>query len=256
MTRLQQELQRLYLLLPPDTGASPAPAGGFHLVAADGRVRAMVLELREPADWGALSRVWQGVQADLDLPAPGIAVSGQDGYQLWFSLAIPVPASQAAAFLEALRLRYLAEVKPWRLRMAPAAAGAGDAGWQPPAVPAAQADDEHWSAFVSQDLAPMFAETPWLDTPPNPDGQAGLLATLRCTTPAAFQRALQACGLVATAQPPPPAAAPAPAAAGAQQDPRQFLLAVMNDGSAPLALRIEAAKALLPGVDQVPQKVR
>ena len=35
---------------------------------------------------------------------------------------------------------------------------------------------------------------------------------------------------------------------GAQtfSDPRAFLLQVMNDGAVPLALRIEAAKALLP----------
>ena len=46
------------------------------------------------------------------------------------------------------------------------------------------------------------------------------------------------------------ASAPAATSAGAGstgrvEDPRQFLLQVMNDASAPLAQRIEAAKALL-----------
>lgn len=39
-----------------------------------------------------------------------------------------------------------------------------------------------------------------------------------------------------------PATAPGP---GRHEDPRAFLLAVMNDPAAPLALRIEAAKGLL-----------
>ncbi len=246
MTRLQQELQRLYL--PP--GAAPAEAGPWPLVGADGRMRAMVLELHSPADWAALSQVWQGVQADLDLPAPAIAVSGRDGYQLWFALEAPVPVAQAAAFLEALCLRYLGPVKPWRLQRLPATDGGNQPAWHPAAVPAPQADDEHWSAFVAPDLAPVFADTPWLDTPPNPDGQASLLAPLRCATAAAFQRALQACGLVGEV--PPPAAAAVPAA-GVPQDPRQFLLSVMHDAGVPLAQRIEAAKALLGAADGPPR---
>jgi hypothetical protein len=41
------------------------------------------------------------------------------------------------------------------------------------------------------------------------------------------------------------AAVPTPAAATAPNPPREFLLSVMNDATVPLALRIEAAKALL-----------
>lgn len=269
MTRLQQALQRLYLPQPGD-----AAPGAFQLLAADGSVRALVLELHGPADWAAASRVWQGVQADLAWPAPGIAVSGTDGYQLWFSLQQPVPAAQAAALLDALRLRYLADIPLRRLRWLPGPGGAA-AAWQPGAVPAPQADAEHWSAFVSQDLAPMFEDTPWLDMPPNPDGQAGLLAQLRSISPGDFQQALETCGLqppsTGALQPPPatpaaqpvsPAVAPAAVLPGSRsdtrsdtrpdtrqdalQDPRQFLLSVMQDASAPLALRIEAARALLP----------
>jgi len=251
MTRLQQALQRLYL---PSDAADADPNS---LVGASGLVRAMVLELGGPADWQALATVWQGVQVDLELPAPAIAVSGHDALQLWFSLATPVPAKVAAAFLAALQQRYLDELKPQRIRYAPTA----DGRWPLAAVPAPQADAEHWSAFVSADLAPMFADTPWLDMPPNRDGQASLLAALQPTTPADFQQALRRCGITTdttdridtadTADTTAPvnlvqAEVQDMSPVGVQRDPRRFLLDVMNDARVPLAHRIEAAKALLP----------
>lgn len=233
MTRLTEHLQRLF------------PTAG-----ADGRLRTLVLALRAPADWAALGRVWQGVQADVDWPAPAIVVSGQDEVQLWFALQQPVAAAEAAAVLHGLVQRHLADQPPHRLRLLP-----GSDGWQPAAVPALQssgADGERWSAFVAPDLAPMFSDTPWLDVAPNPEGQASLLAGLRGITAEEWQRA------VAMVQPAPvvPAATPPAAAACPFTDPRAFLLSVMNDPAVPLALRIDAAKALLPPVDQVPQKVR
>ena len=246
MTRLQQALQRLYL--PPDP-ADAGTADPASLIGADGLVRAMVLALGGPPDWQALATVWQGVQVDLELPAPAIAVSGHDAFQLWFSLATAVPVSVAVAFLAALQQRYLADVKPQRICMAPTA----DGRWPLAAVPAQQLDAEHWSAFVSADLAPMFADTPWLDTPPNPDGQAGVLAALQPITPDAFEQALRHCGITAdsagmpdTVLIEPPSGAVIGTPSGVQQDPRRFLLDVMNDARVPLAHRIEAAKALLP----------
>ncbi len=221
MTRLSDHLQRLF---PP--------------ADADGRLRRLVLELRTPADWAALGRVWQGVQTDLGWPAPAIVVSGQDGVQLWFALQQPVDAAAGAAVLRALVQQHLADLPAHRLRLLP-----GDAAWQPATVPALQstdADGERWSAFVAPDLAPMFSDTPWLDVEPNPEGQASLLAGLRAITAEEWQRALP----VTVA----PAAAPAPTAtAGSFTDPRAFLLSVMNDPAQPMALRIDAAKALLPG---------
>lgn len=246
MSRLQTEWQRLYL--PTDsqhTDWKTAP-----LVDAHARVRAMVLELARPADWEALSSVWRGVQLDLALPAPGIAVSGLDGYQLWFSLAEPVPAAQAFAFLDALRVRYLPEIAANRVAMLPTAdASASPQIQHASPVPAQQANGEHWSAFVAPDLAPVFADTPWLDFPPSEHGQADLLSQLDCITPAAFQHAQAVlepapapAPLTAPGKPGTQACAPLPPA----QDPKSFLLRVMNDEAVPLALRIEAAKALLP----------
>lgn len=264
MTPLQSEIRRLYLPLsarpePAADGGAPGgspPASPFF--DADGRVRCMVMELARPPSWRLLGAVWQGVQAELELPAPAIAVSGTDGLQLWFSLAEPVAVAEAHAFLEGLRRRFLPEVTRSRLRLLPAADAAAHPGSHAAPVPALQADGDNWSAFVASDLAPVFADTPWLDIPPSEDGQATLLRALAPTKRAAFDAGLQS--LVASPLPqpapmPPPAVlppAPAPhalqqpaAGAPAAQDPRQFLLQVMNDATVPLPLRIDAAKALL-----------
>ncbi len=244
MNRLQRELQRLYA---PQADAHPdLELDARGLVDAQGRVRAMVLELARPADWAVLSTVWGGVQADLTLPAPAIAVNGSDGFQLWFSLLKPVPATQARAFLDALRRRYLGDMAPARVALLPALA-ASSAG--PPVharpVPALQADSGQWAVFVASDLVPMFADAPWLDVPPNPDGQAQLLAPLKCIAPANFEQALQR--LSPATAPAASGLAPQPATqAPSSLDPRRFLLDVMNNDSLDLALRIEAAKALLP----------
>jgi hypothetical protein len=247
MNRLQQELQRLYVP-PPGARQDPRP-DAQSLVDAQGRVRALVLELARPADWAALSAVWGGVQADLALPAPAIAINGSDGCQLWFSLQQPVPVPQAGAFLDALRRSYLGDIAPARVATLPALdITSASAPLHARPVPALQADSGVWSAFVAPDLVPMFVDEPWLDVSPNPDGQAQLLAPLKSIQPAEFELALQRLRPAAV----PAAAGPAsndPAQATGSLDPRRFLLDVMNNDSLDLALRIEAAKALLPHFD-------
>jgi hypothetical protein len=190
MNRLKQELQRLYgSQADADLGLGFDDRG---MGDAQGRVRAMVLEVARPADWAALSAVWSGVQADLALPAPAIAVNGSDGCQLWFSLVELVPAPQAAKFLDALRRRYLGDSKPGRVAMLPALEAASAPPLARP-VPALQDDTGLWSAFVASDLVPMFTDEPWLDMPPNPDGQAQLLVSLKSILPAEFELALREC---------------------------------------------------------------
>ncbi len=251
MNRLQAEFHRLYLPPSPDGGAIDSGESGR--IDAEGRVRAMVLGLARPADWPALSALWRGVQVDLELPAPAIAVNGIDGYQLWFSLSEPVPVAQAFAFLDALRQRYLGNVAPARLSMLPAvdASASRHAPW-PPRMPACQAETGHWSAFVAPDLAAVFADEPWLDVPPNPDGQADLLSRIAIAQTAAFRQALDQIRPAAVpAAPDAPGSKidpPNPEWASASQGltPKQFLLAVMHDPTVELHLRIEAAKALLP----------
>lgn len=218
MTRLQTEIERLY----------GAPTGD-----GSGPVRALVLELARPAEWPPMARLWQGVQADLGWPAPAIAVNGVDGYQLWFSLAQALPQAEAQALLDHLRQRYLADIPPDRLRLLPG----------PAALVPRQVAPEVWSAFVSSDLAAVFADTPWLDLPPGEDAQAELLGRLVRTPAADVARVL--------VFPPPqrpapaPTLAPAPAPRGDDLEARQFLLGVVRDTSVAMALRIEAAKALL-----------
>lgn len=230
MDRLQSELQRLYL--PPQAAAS-------------GQARAMMLGVAGSDSWVLLAPVWQAVQAELALPAPGIAVSGADAHQLWFSLAEPVPLARAAAFLEGLRRRHLAGVPPRRVALAPV-----EAAPQLPAVPPGQVAPGRWSAFVTQDLAALFAEEHWLDLEPTHEAQADLLSRLHCMRPADFQRALDlltateaSAGTEGAGAANDAGAAPRPAQ---HQDPRRFLLEVMNDRGIELHLRIEAAKALLP----------
>jgi hypothetical protein len=235
MGRLHTELSRLYLC-PPAEGGNTVDES--RLFDTHGLTRALVLGLARPADWDAMSRVWQGVQADLELPAPAIAVCGDDGYQLWFSLAQPVPVAQAQAFLELLRSRYLGSVAPRRITLSPTKTG------HTRLVPALQADTGQWSAFVSSDLAAVFADDPSLDLPPGEDNQADLLSRLKSIQPADLQAALERLLPEETL---PPASAPSAETRLTPRDPRSFLLAVMNDPAVPMVLRIEAAKALLPG---------
>lgn len=249
--RLLAAWQRLYL---PTPHVNPAPGGSAPaLLGPQGEVRALVLGLARPADWSALSAVWTGVQTELGLPAPAIAVDGQEACQLWFSVDAPIAASEAHAFLQGLCARHLAEVKPERLSLRPAPGVTPDAPWQHaalvPAQQTGQADGACWSAFVAPDLAPVFADTPWLDIPPGDDNQAELLGHLQPMRRADFQQAL------AQLAPAPPPAATRPAAteaptlettlASAQRTALGFLLGVVQDPSAALPQRIEAAKALL-----------
>jgi len=150
-------------------------------------------------------------------------------------------------------------------------------------VPALQVNCTDWSAWVAPELAVMFTDTPWLDIEPVDDGQAALLRPLRPIKPAEFDAALArvresasraptAAPALASArvgtgaalahaptasaeEPTPgdgrthaalaPALAPAAFAHPPEDDPRRFLLRVMNDERLDMAHRIEAAKALL-----------
>jgi hypothetical protein len=236
LSRLQAEWQRLF-------AASPM-ANVDELIRADGQVRAWVLALGQPADWSLVAKVWQGVQVDLGWPAPAIAVSGAGAYQLWFSLAQAVPAAEAHAVLDVLCARYLPEVNRSRLVLWPAVDPTLPSGWRhADPVPACMPHSECWSAFVAPDLAPVFADTPWLDIPPSLDGQAELLARHQSIAPGDLQRALV--GMAPAASVVKREMTPAEGTT-AQTDPRQFLLDAMNNPALDWALRIEAAKALLP----------
>jgi hypothetical protein len=277
MSRLRSEFARLYVSSGPSPadGAAPAPPDlpSPGLLDSAGCTRALVLELAAPADWQRLRAVWQGVQADLGLPAPAIAVTGSDGLQLWFSADAPVPAEAARRWLQALAQRYLPGLPAHRLRLHPEPVPPDSPGPAAPRhaaeVPAVQSDGQRWSAFVASDLVPLFEETPWLDSEPGDDGQAALLERLAVMKPGWMEALLAADGPPPSATPAPgSAASAAPGRSGARGEvgarPAQggastggfagtgmgaeaaaFLRQVMRDETAPLAVRVEAAKGLL-----------
>lgn len=225
MGRLHAEIARLYL------------------TETSGHTRALVLGLNAPADGHRLLALAQSMQAELGWPAPACAIDGVAACQLWWSLAEPLALDRAAALLEALAARWLADLAPAACvkLLVPAA----------PATPwpGAPTGPGRWSAFIAPDLAPVFSAEPWLDIPPGEAGQAELLAGLRPITGAELAQALSALSdapAPETLPAAPPGTRPAVAAPGSQE-PRAFLLGVMNDPGVPLALRIEAAKALLAG---------
>lgn len=224
------------------------------MVDKAGCTRALVLEVAAPADWQRLRAVWQGVQADLGLPAPAIAVSGSDGLQLWFSADSPVPVDVARRWLQALASHYLPGLVSPRLRLYPGSASQPDADLaglaHAPVVPAPQSDGGRWSAFVAPDLVPLFEETPWLDCEPGEDGQAALLERVAVMKPG-WLGALPASGSAEGGDGSVSGNTAVDAAIGRRIGPDigaeavAFLRRVMQDEAAPLALRVEAAKALL-----------
>lgn len=246
MDRLQTQHHRLYQL--PASGVTHADAHG--LTGRDGEVRALVLALGKPADWATLAPLWQGVQVDLGWPAPAIAVNGVDAFELWFSLADPLPRAEADELLAKLQRRYLADVRPGRVRGWPSTGTVAE----PPACPPFAAGPERWAAFVTPDLPAVFGDDPALDFEPGADAQAELLARHR---PISVDELRTARAVLAPTDQRAPAPAPASSgiasthplvtapAIGRHQDPHAFLSAVMNDTTVPLALRIEAAKGLL-----------
>lgn len=247
MNRLHAQWQRLFLA----PGQQPRDDQAPPLADAQGRTRALLLELARPADWQALSGVWQAVQLELGLPAPAIAISGREGYQLWFPLADPIETARGLDFLRALCRRYLPDTPAPRLHLQAGKAcdgGRADPGQPIELPPRAQAEPERWSAFVSPDLAPVFTDSPWLDMAPGPDAQADVLATVLPVPGAALVEALSRLSPASAAAPLPGAGLSGESSRPAA-DPREaaiaFLMQVMQDGSAPLAQRIEAARALL-----------
>lgn len=253
MSRLSKELHRLY--------GNPSSPG-----AGEATTRCAVLRCSRPGAWPVLRPVWQGVQVELDWPAPAIVVDGVDAIELWFSFQQPLPEEQALALGEALCSRFGSESPAPQIQVR-VQAGAADT----PGLPPMERLPSQWSAFVAPDLAAVFADDPWLDMPPGEDAQADLLAPLRPVAPDAVARlwpaqpaepsgvaarslvAASASRQISTSPGHPPGSHPVSVAPGGftwpNPGPRSaqaFLQQVMNDASVPLQWRVEAAKALLP----------
>lgn len=238
MDKLNFQLNRLFGL----------PGPGKHAATdVQDSCRRLCLAIRRPADWEHAATLLRGVQEDMELPAPLVSVDGR-GFRLWFPLAEPVSREHGIAFLTQLIARYASELPVDRIQ-----AEAADTIELPPAR---LGDDERWSAFIDPSMGSMFIDEPWLGMVPTPDKQADLLAGFERIERVAFEGAL---GRLASPQtqaaggdtPPPESAAVAHGKlhlSGPHADPQSFLLAVMNDPNASPALRVDAAKALLPYV--------
>ena len=236
---------------------------GLDLVNPVGMVRAMVVSFARATDWEQVANIYQAVQDKLDLPAPAVSVSGRMGYSLWFSLAEPLPLAQTQAFLGALSQKYLADIPMAHLELQP------DVLAIKTLAPARHNATGKWSAFIDPSMGSMFVDEPGLEMAPILDRQAGMLAGLKSIKTANFQRALSILQAPSELDSEPAVnfAESAPCLpnqtskqadldvgyrhsklgeSNAYADPRDFLLAVMNDSSASVRQRIKAAKALLP----------
>lgn len=281
MNKLIEELQRLYHLeqlvgvegmagIASGESASLTPEfiarwlGGeaqasFNLLGSDGLVNAMVIGFDRASDWDAVAGLYQGIQDDLELPAPAISVLGSAGYQLWLSLAESVPLAEARFFLDALRLKYLPDVSLSGLHCIPDTAQSRVA-----LVPAYNNLTGRWSAFIDPSMGAMFVEESGLGMAPNMDRQAEMLSRLESMKARDFLRARESLRTEADANlaiqnecaiqqnPSHPRSGTARRDQSTLEvgnnftDPKAFLLAVMNDASASSRDRIEAARALLP----------
>lgn len=221
MDRLRTELLRLF----PD---AEAPGVQRHT---------LTLVFRHSTDWSHLAAICQGMIDDLEWPSPIISVAGRDGYCLWLPLAEPLAEIEGRALLAGLCRHYCPTLKASRFDILPAHIDP---------VPQQQDEAGGWSAFIDPGMGEMFKEGGGLEMPPNPERQADLLASARALLPAEIARAF--------AQLAPASAAPEDNAVvsmcnpqlAAQDNPHDFLLAVMNDPAVPLAQRMAAARDLLP----------
>ncbi|MBS1142202.1 MAG: hypothetical protein H6R13_3655 [Proteobacteria bacterium] len=270
MNKLETELQRLYFLPGQEWPGLKSNAGNaaVDLVTAGGLVRSLVISVERGGDWEAVAALYEGVQADLDLPPPAISVSGDEGYQIWFSLSEPIPVQLAQDFMQGLSRRYLAEIKLAKLKLRP---GSPDELHTVPLVPAELENGDRWSAFIDPTMGSMFVEETWLEMPPSLDKQAGMLASLESIKAQDFQQALSI--LESPTETSVEASAQLPRAQSNDSalprlsdkesalsvgtrftNPKDFLLAVMNDPNATTDQRIAAASALLPFVASDPEK--
>jgi hypothetical protein len=210
MEKLLAELTRLYLA--PEGATRDALAQhvlgqqtlAFKLTTADGLTRALAIPFRKQAGseeghhWTRLCEVANALQAELGLPAPAVSINGASAFNLWLSLAVPVPAGEAQEFLELLRTRYFPEIE-----IDPDAATAPV--YLPPCL---NPRSGKWAAFIHPGMGASFADESGLELAPPLAGQAGFLEPLDSIGEEQFARAMrklqQAPGSAASA-----AAAPA-----------------------------------------------
>jgi hypothetical protein len=193
MEKLLAELTRLYLA--PEGATRDALAQhvlgqqtlAFKLTTADGLTRALAIPFRKQAGseeghhWTRLCEVANALQAELGLPAPAVSINGASAFNLWLSLAVPVPAGEAQEFLELLRKRYFPEIE-----IDPDAATAPV--YLPPCL---NPRSGKWAAFIHPGMGASFADESGLELAPPLVGQAGFLEPLDSIGEEQFARAVR-----------------------------------------------------------------
>lgn len=230
--------------------------------------RTLCLTLKRASDWPYLASLLEGLQTELEIPLPAVAVVPEDeggGFQCWFSLAEPVACTAGAAFLRYLGTHFLSTLPPERWTGWPQALPVVDESGELPLPPQYDAASGKWSAFIDPRLGGMFADEPGLEFPPSAARQAEVLLAVRSVAVKDWQRIClrmqetvqEGSVAVETAVTPLSGAVSPPSSAtdasalmlgvgSGFADPRSFLLAVMNDVTATAALRMQAAEVLLP----------
>ena len=228
-------------------GAIPADTA-FDLVSPSGHTRTLVIAVARSADWPHVAALYQALQDDPGTARPGPRRHRQAGFP---TMVLPGRSGTAGPGRGLPECPAPALPERTRRQPVPAPSRAPTAArWT--GSPAFQAATGLWSAYIDPTMGSMFAEDGGLPMAPNPHGQADLLAGLSSIKPDDFQRARERLGTApGTAADTRQATPPAPQgklnlAGGTFADPRDFLLAVMNDPGASPELRVEAAKALLP----------
>lgn len=236
MDKLSTEFTRLYALPDQPVQAVSHADGstGYCLTTPDGPGRCLRLRFPRPADWPLASTLWQQLAERWELPAPAISVSPTAGFELWLSLAAPLPRGEARRLGE-----WLLTALPAENRGSAVVVEAGASLFLPPALDPVSGK---WSAFIDPTLGGMFAEEPGLDFPPQAERQAEMLAALgSISVPQLDQLRQEWEGQEGAASPSADLSPPRQR----YTDPRAFLLAVMNDEAVALPERIRAAEALL-----------
>lgn len=208
--------------------------------------RAAMLDFPYSSDWPHVARLLDALGDELDVPLPALSLQGKAGFRLWFSLPATVTPEEGSAFVQALCRSYLASLPVTRVRIE--LPEEGRLAFPP------QRDEASggWTAFIDPEMGGMFVGETWLDIAPSDGAQAERLSRVHSMRPEEFREALTR--LAVSPAPVPDASVPdmalavsaVPASATRYSDPVAYLVSVMNDPSADPALRVEAAKALLP----------
>lgn len=250
MNKLIVALERLYFLpdaLPAQDEITQCLTGdgvaAFQLLAEDGGVRTLQLHFARSRDWPFVASLYQGVIEELELPAPVISTSGEQGFILWLSLQQAVPLEKARNFLHGLYAKYLADIPERHVTLQPSPEMPALATLTPSMHPVTG----RWSAFIDPSLGSMFTEESGLEIAPNMDRQADLLSSLNSISPLDFERVLRDLPKK-LASTPEKSLQPVSATMDASSSPEEFLLSIMRDELVSLKHRIKAAKALLPQV--------